>query len=194
MKLNTTLRPRRGVTESDRRTQQAQPEDVSRHEVIVLSARGRQLREDPAPARRNDKHPWRPGDGSDQVGRNYMFHNSSAVVALSRHKRTPRDFQKTLSVNDYYLTGGDDFPLSAREHPDDRQIEGPDVPGRTDAPPTLRARPWSLDYDGPSRGRLLADDGRPAAITENRISLHQGRAASSSRYTPNNPGPKRDQP
>src|SRR3974390_137500 len=31
----------------------------------------------------NDAHPHGLGNGSDQVGRNYMFHNSQAVVALS---------------------------------------------------------------------------------------------------------------
>ena len=31
----------------------------------------------------NDKHPNGLANGSDQVGRNYMFHNSRAVVALS---------------------------------------------------------------------------------------------------------------
>src|SRR4029077_20023036 len=32
----------------------------------------------------NDRHPNGLANGSDQVGRNYMFHNSSAVLALSR--------------------------------------------------------------------------------------------------------------
>ena len=32
----------------------------------------------------NDKHPNGLANGSDQVGRNYMFHNSQAVLAISR--------------------------------------------------------------------------------------------------------------
>jgi choline dehydrogenase-like flavoprotein len=55
----------------------------------------------------NDRHPNGLANGSDQVGRNYMFHNSKAVVALSEE---PNDtvFQKTLAVNDFYL-GAEDF-------------------------------------------------------------------------------------
>ncbi len=58
-----------------------------------------------------DKHPHGLANGSDQVGRNYMFHNSQAVLALSREEN-PTVFQKTLGVNDFYFRGPDfDFPL-----------------------------------------------------------------------------------
>ncbi len=52
-----------------------------------------------------DQHPAGLANGSGQVGRNYMFHNSKAVVALSRE---PNDtvYQKTLALNDFYLAGG----------------------------------------------------------------------------------------
>ena len=59
----------------------------------------------------NDKHPHGLANGSDQVGRNYMRHNQSVLMALLRR---PNDtvFQKTLAVSDYYF-GSDDweFPL-----------------------------------------------------------------------------------
>ena len=55
----------------------------------------------------NDRHPNGLANGSDQVGRNYMFHNSKAVVALSK-KLNPTVFQKTLGLNDFYL-GTDDY-------------------------------------------------------------------------------------
>jgi choline dehydrogenase-like flavoprotein len=55
----------------------------------------------------NDKHPDGLANGSDMVGRNYMFHNSQAVLALSREPN-PTVFQKTLGVNDFYF-GTDDF-------------------------------------------------------------------------------------
>jgi choline dehydrogenase-like flavoprotein len=56
----------------------------------------------------NDRHPNGLANGSGQVGRNYMFHNSQAVLALSL---TPNDtmFQKTLALNDFYF-GMSDFP------------------------------------------------------------------------------------
>lgn len=59
----------------------------------------------------SDAHPAGLANGSDQVGRNYMFHNSQAVLALS-HEPNPTVFQKTLGINDFYLTGGEGgYPL-----------------------------------------------------------------------------------
>ncbi len=60
----------------------------------------------------NDRHPNGLANGSDQVGRNYTFHNSQAVLALSKEEN-PTVFQKTLGVNDFYLRGDDgfDYPM-----------------------------------------------------------------------------------
>jgi choline dehydrogenase-like flavoprotein len=59
----------------------------------------------------NDKHPRGLANASDQVGRNYMFHNSAAVLAISREPN-PTRFQKTLGLNDFYFgCRGYDFPL-----------------------------------------------------------------------------------
>jgi choline dehydrogenase-like flavoprotein len=55
----------------------------------------------------DDQHPNGLANGSDQVGRNYMFHDSTAVLALSREEN-PTTFQKTLGLNDFYF-GTDDF-------------------------------------------------------------------------------------
>jgi choline dehydrogenase-like flavoprotein len=55
----------------------------------------------------NEKHPKGLANGSDQVGRNYMFHNSKAVVALSK-EANDTVFQKTVCLNDFYL-GADDY-------------------------------------------------------------------------------------
>ena len=59
----------------------------------------------------NDKHPQGLANGSDQVGRNYMFHNSQAVLALSKDEN-PTVFQKTLGLNDFYFASeASDYPL-----------------------------------------------------------------------------------
>src|SRR4029079_12645330 len=59
----------------------------------------------------NDQHPNGLANGSDQVGRNYMFHNSKAVVALSK-ELNETIFQKTLGINDFYFGADDvDWPL-----------------------------------------------------------------------------------
>jgi choline dehydrogenase-like flavoprotein len=54
----------------------------------------------------NDQHPNGLANGSDQVGRNYMFHNCKAIVALAKE---PNDtvFQKTVGVNDFYFSAPD---------------------------------------------------------------------------------------
>jgi choline dehydrogenase-like flavoprotein len=59
----------------------------------------------------NDRHPNGLANGSDQVGRNYMFHASRAVLALSRDEN-PTVFQKTLGLNDFYFANGEyEYPL-----------------------------------------------------------------------------------
>ena len=59
----------------------------------------------------NDRHPKGLANGSDQVGRNYMFHNSKAMVALA-HEPNTTVFQKTISLNDWYFGDADfDYPM-----------------------------------------------------------------------------------
>ena len=58
-----------------------------------------------------DQHPDGLANGSGQVGRNYMYHNSKAMVALGK-ERNDTVFQKTLAINDFYLPGnGREWPL-----------------------------------------------------------------------------------
>jgi choline dehydrogenase-like flavoprotein len=52
----------------------------------------------------NDHHPNGLANGSDQVGRNYMYHNCRAVAAFAT-ERNDTVFQKTLGINDFYLAG-----------------------------------------------------------------------------------------
>ncbi|MFB4261231.1 GMC family oxidoreductase [Shouchella clausii] len=56
----------------------------------------------------NDKHPNGLANQSDLVGRNYMTHNNTGLVAIHPKKNTTT-FQKTLNVNDFYF-GTDDYP------------------------------------------------------------------------------------
>lgn len=59
----------------------------------------------------NDRHPRGLANGSDQVGRNYMAHINSGVIAISQTPNTTK-FQKTLGINDYYWGADDsDLPL-----------------------------------------------------------------------------------
>ena len=61
----------------------------------------------------SDQHPGGLGNGSGQVGRNYLRQNDTVIPAISREPN-PTRFQKTLGVNDYYLDNPDkedDFPF-----------------------------------------------------------------------------------
>ena len=57
----------------------------------------------------NEKHPNGLANSSDQVGRNYMGHVNSVLLAVSKCPN-PTIFQKTLAVNDFYF-GAEDFPF-----------------------------------------------------------------------------------
>ena len=59
----------------------------------------------------NDKHPRGLANSSDVVGRHYMGHVNSVLMAI--HKcPNPTIFQKTLSVNDFYLGSKEwDYPM-----------------------------------------------------------------------------------
>jgi len=52
----------------------------------------------------NGKHPKGLGNNSsDQLGRNYMAHNNTAMMAINPFKKNNVVFQKSLCINDFYL-------------------------------------------------------------------------------------------
>jgi choline dehydrogenase-like flavoprotein len=57
----------------------------------------------------SDQHPRGLANSSDVVGRNYMAHMNSAVIAISKTPNETR-FQKTLGLNDFYW-GAEDSKL-----------------------------------------------------------------------------------
>jgi choline dehydrogenase-like flavoprotein len=59
----------------------------------------------------NDKHANGLANGSDVVGRHYMGHVNSVLMAISKCPN-PTVFQKTLSVNDFYRASADwEYPM-----------------------------------------------------------------------------------
>jgi choline dehydrogenase-like flavoprotein len=79
----------------------------------------------------NDHHPRGLANGSDQVGRNYIRHNMSVLMAIMKEPNHTV-FQKTLALSDYYFRSDDwDFPLGliqmcATSHAE--QIKGESLP------------------------------------------------------------------
>ncbi len=58
----------------------------------------------------NDRFRTGLANSSDQVGRNFMNHNSSAVIGVSPTFKNTSIYQKTLAFNDFYLSDGKGGP------------------------------------------------------------------------------------
>jgi choline dehydrogenase-like flavoprotein len=60
-------------------------------------------------------HRFGIGNSTGLVGRNYMAHLNSAVLAVDVARQNPTVFQKTMVVNDFYFSGKDRyrFPLGS---------------------------------------------------------------------------------
>jgi choline dehydrogenase-like flavoprotein len=135
----------------------------------------------------NDKHLNGLANGSDQVGRNYMFHASEAVLALSRDEN-PTVFQKTLGLNDFYFgTDEHDYPLGNIQ-----------MVGKSQAPmfhgekptETKLAPGWTLEKIAKHAIDFwLSTEDLP--LPENRVTVDgEGRLILA--YTPSNDVPKRE--
>jgi choline dehydrogenase-like flavoprotein len=128
----------------------------------------------------SDKHPRGLANGSDVVGRHYMGHINSVVLAISRAPN-PTVFQKTLALNDFYFESREwAYPMGhisfvGKMDADTLSAGAPAiVPGMT---LELMAR-HSLDF-------WLTSEDLPDP--KNRVTLdREGRVTLS--YTPNNEG------
>jgi choline dehydrogenase-like flavoprotein len=62
----------------------------------------------------NTRHPRGLANSSDVVGRHYMTHNTSALMAVHPFKTNRTQFPKTLAVHDFYFGEGEgDTPLGS---------------------------------------------------------------------------------
>ncbi len=135
----------------------------------------------------NDRHPNGLANGSDQVGRNYMFHNSQAVLALSREEN-PTVYQKTLGLNDFYLAGPEsDYPLGNIQMVGKSQAEmyRGEKPGETELAPE-----WTLERT--ARHAIdfwLSTEDLP--LPENRVTV-DGKGNLTLAYAPTNEVPKEE--
>ena len=126
----------------------------------------------------NDRHPRGLANGSDVVGRHYMGHVNSVLLAISKCPN-PTVFQKTLALNDFYF-GADDW-----QHP----MGHISFVGKVDAD-TLRAGApaiapgWTLDLMARhSLDFWLTSEDLPDA--DNRVTLDRQRNIVLA-YKPNN--------
>jgi choline dehydrogenase-like flavoprotein len=79
----------------------------------------------------SDRYPAGLANDSGLVGRNYMRHNNSIVMAVSKTPN-PTKFQKTLGLNEFYLRSSDwDYPLGHIQmvgKSDGTQVHGEGLP------------------------------------------------------------------
>jgi choline dehydrogenase-like flavoprotein len=133
----------------------------------------------------NAAHPDGLANGSGLVGRNYMRHNNSTVLAISKTPN-PTKFQKTLGLNDFYFGAEDwDFPLGHIQmvgKSDGVQIKGEGLPDLLqwfpDAPFDWIARHsldfWLTSEDLPRPENRIRYDGARVVLdlTENNMEGH----------------------
>jgi choline dehydrogenase-like flavoprotein len=134
----------------------------------------------------SDAHPHGLANGSDQVGRNYMFHNCVAVLALSKEPN-PTVFQKTLGLNDFYFGTDDvDYPLGNIQMVGKSQAEM----YRGEKPIQTRLAPeWTLEKVARHAVDFwLSTEDLP--VPENRVSL-RGDGSITLAYTATNDVPKK---
>src|SRR5262249_49489087 len=126
-------------------------------------------------------------NGSDQVGRNYMFHASQAVLALSREEN-PTVFQKTLGLNDFYFGSDEhDYPLGNIQ-----MVGKSQAPMfRGEKPTETSAEPqWSLEKTAKHRIDFwLSTEDLPVA--ENRVTVDRDGKLTLT-YKPTNDVPKQE--
>jgi choline dehydrogenase-like flavoprotein len=134
----------------------------------------------------NDAHPRGLANGSDQVGRHYMFHNCAAVLALSKEPN-PTVFQKTLGLNDFYFGTDDvDYPLGNIQMVGKSQAEM----FRGEKPVETKLAPdWTLDKVAEHAVDFwLSTEDLPLA--ENRVTLRDDGSIALA-YTATNDVPKK---
>ncbi|HET7093431.1 MAG TPA: GMC family oxidoreductase, partial [Thermomicrobiales bacterium] len=119
----------------------------------------------------NDRHPNGLANASGLVGRNYMVHNNTALVAVDPRRRNPTIFQKTIALNDFYRAGADPFfpwPMGNVQPVGKVQAAmlagaAPAAPKRLLAAIAARSVDWwvmSEDLPDPANRVTLAPDGR----------------------------------
>lgn len=62
---------------------------------------------------RSSLYPDGLANRSGEVGRNFMAHNNTVLMAIAPFRRNPTWFQKTLAFNDFYLPAKDGSPAAS---------------------------------------------------------------------------------
>jgi choline dehydrogenase-like flavoprotein len=132
---------------------------------------------------RDKTHPNGLGNNNDLVGRHYMFHHNSVMIAISKTKN-PTRYEKTLAINDFYYKADDSsLPLGHI------QLLGNVKPEMLAAEAPVYAPGFALDFladhavgwwlttedlpDPNNRVRLTPHDQIVIEYTPNNLTAHQ---------------------
>ena len=116
----------------------------------------------------NRAHPNGLANSSGLVGRNYMVHNNTGLVAVAPFRKNRTVFQKTLAINDFYLEGPNwNYPagnlqLLGKIQPPMVAASRPNVPRKALAMMTNRSIDWwvmSEDLPDPENKVTLTPQG-----------------------------------
>ncbi len=124
------------------------------------------------------RHPRGLANSSDRLGRNYMVHNSTFMLAVDPRRVNTVSFQKTLALNDWYLGADDGHPLGNVQ-----------MLGKIREPMVTGMRPWlpkaiSRFITDHSVDLYLTSEDLP--VDDNRVTWDADRQAITVRWTPNN--------
>ena len=133
---------------------------------------------------RSDQHPHGLANSSGLVGRNYMVHNNSVLVAIDPLRVNDTVFQKVISVNDFYGPGFDpDFPYPMGSLQPVGKLQGammrgaaPWAPGWSRALAAQRSVDWwVMSEDLPDPQNRITLDSQEAIVvhwTPNNLKAH----------------------
>ena len=123
----------------------------------------------------NENYPTGLANRSDQVGRNFMNHNCSAVLALHPLRRNRSVYQKTLMFNDYYNDDGKDgLPLGNIQMLG--KITGPILASQTALPGPAAAAIAARSFDFYAMSEDLPNPDSRVTVEGNHIRLNWRRS------------------
>jgi choline dehydrogenase-like flavoprotein len=123
----------------------------------------------------NDKHPTGLANASDQVGRNFMYHQADAILALSTQSNAD-SYTKTWGTNDFYFRDPDPAypyplgqvqPIGSFHHEMMKGDAPPLTPGFILEKMKQHAVPWWLtteDLPDPEN-RVTLENATPSSLT-----------------------------
>jgi choline dehydrogenase-like flavoprotein len=134
---------------------------------------------------RSDRHPHGLANSSGLVGRNYMVHNNSVLVAIDPLRTNDTIFQKVIAINDFYGPGFDpDFPYPMGSLQPVGKLQGAMMRGAAPWAPgwsrALAARKsvdwWVMSEDLPDPRNRISLDSQGAIVvhwTPNNLRAHE---------------------